>query len=212
MFYALCLSATFCFGGDDQPDLVKKLGHPRFAVRDRAQVRLLKITDFESYFAIQNIKTNDAEVIGRRKLIMESFQQRMPEKLRPNYKVDLMGYPKYPWICQEFHYHYEWNGMRKYQLTNHYLCKAGRPTDPLNNYPDYARFRTATELWLADRIELSIKNAIVCAKSEDEFCEKMATCMRQIQEDIAAMIRGEDYYWRFQGYQNPLRSANIKKN
>lgn len=212
MFQTLLLSASLCIG---QPsgDPIKQLGHPHFAVRDQAHKRLLREMDFSLYFYLKAIKTTDPEVVYRRRLLMDAFEEKKAKYFRPEYlgKVDLGGYPKIPWICQEFSSRYEWNGLNSYQITNHYVGKSRKLCDLPNSSPDYHHHRVATELWLGDRIEAGIKNAVILANSETEFRCYMGDLMVQINEDVAKMIEGEDQWWRFHRFQNPLRTNYPKE-
>lgn len=187
---------------DQDPDhLIRQLGHPRFAVRHQAHCKLLQINDTRSYFQLKSFTTSDPEIINRKALILQSVQVNLHTKLRPKFSVNLMGYPKYPWILEAVPAEYQWRNLQRHQIYSKYMHDA-RQKNYLPLAPDFPGNRKATELWLADRIDLDLQDALRQANSEHEIYQHMAKCMKEIQDDVSTMIDGENRWWGDR--KNPL--------
>ena len=210
MLFACFFSVALCVGGD-YDDLAKKLGHPNYLVRNKFHNQLLQSTDFSLYVKLREIKTTDAEVNGRKKLIMENFEEKLYQRLRPIYKVDLLWSPKYPWIIQGLPHDYQWRGVSRSEIVTRYLARVPMPGDFADNFPDFPRHRQANELWTEDRMRFALSDALVFVKSEDEVCTAMQSCMEAINKDMAIMVAEEDSSWRHMQRKNPLRATQKNK-
>ena len=211
--YQFVLAVMFCFG--ESNDLVVQLGDEDFAVREEAYGYLLENVNFSWYIKLRDFKTDDLELVKRRELIKEVFIQKTHKRLRSRYQPDLMGYPQYPWLFQgnaaDFVPHnYEWRSLNRGKIYSKYYNSAASLGGTMN-FPDYTHHRIATQLWIADRIDLDLIDAILYAKSEDWVDRKMKICMEEIQKDLATLIASEDLWWRNMNKQNPLR-LKIKKD
>ena len=212
MFQTLFLSVALCFGADVD-NLVRQLGSEDFQARERAHAKLTLGMDFARYAKLRDADTDNAEAEGRKRSIMEVFEQKTFKKFKPKFRVDLGDYPKFPWICQGFAEDYRWQGAKRDEVIVRYVDYAkNRGGVGLwgNCPPDWGYYRLATEIWTDDRIELAFKDAMAVAKTEEEFCSSMEKFMRPIHADVKAMIRGEDQ-WYGDG-PNPLRLTRKKKN
>ena len=210
MFHAFLVLTAFCFGGD-LGNLVLQLGDEDFATREKAHAALQGKMDFSLYVKLREIKADNLEANGRLKSINDAYAQKFWENLRPRFKVDLMGYPKYPWILQGFSHSYKWEGLGKTDITNRYVGRAKEEGIAGGNCePDWTYWRRATELWLAHRVDTALMDTIRTANSEEEVCKKMDEFMKGvIQVEVRAMIWGEDKHWGDR--PNPLREANKKR-
>ncbi len=206
MFSTLLVSAALCLGGD--PDhLAKKLGHPVYAVREKNQALIVQTMDWSARARFKEAKFGDAEVTRRKELVIQAFEQKVHERLRPGYKVDLMGYPAYPWICEGFPDEYQWRGMKTDKIIKCYLGKV-KPGLPAHLPPDFTSYRTATELWLGERIDFDLKDAICAATIEEDVHRSMKESMKAIHFEVKAMIWAEDRHWV--NRVNPLRATQKK--
>lgn len=165
--------------------------------------------DFPLYAALREIKPDDAEVASRVKCILQNFEKSLRKKLEPKLKIDLIGYPKYPWICEGFPYDYKCRGLTRNEIFEKYHWIAVNLGAPVFDSPDHPSQREATKIWINDRINFEFKDAMDCAKSEQEVSVKMSACMEAIHDDLKLMIAGEDRYWRGPE-NNPLRISEKK--
>jgi hypothetical protein len=194
-------------------NLVKDLGSDSYRVRELAQKKLEETMDFELYLQSRDKEQTDLEIMCRLNKVHREYQKRISLQ----YKVDLMGYPDWPWLnegwTEEVHIEWDWFGNRRIVRNRYcpYLREAEKLGAPKGSEPHWLNFRKATQLWAEEFIFQAVGSSMVAAKSEKEFRNLLACQMRILQHKIQSMIDLEDVYWARFGKENPLRVKHAKK-
>ena len=156
----IILALCFLLNEKMTNDLVKDLGSENFKIRAKAHKKLEEKMNFSLFVKVRKIKSSDLEINRRLELLVAGYKT----KIFSNHKIDLKGYPEYPWICQGLPKSYRWKGLKPGQIINKY----GEPMWYIHDVsPTYDNYRAATKAWIEDRMNEDFNEALKCKNEKD---------------------------------------------
>lgn len=197
--------ATTVVAQDATRTLAKKLGDKNFPVREKTQKEIFEKMDYKFLvrLAMINKEDPDAEVSSRIDRLIESYQ-----KVQSEYKVDLKGYKAFPFIDEGMPANYKldgaWRGWERMHFIRVYVRRANDAGALQFGHPHWLNYRKATEIWMQERIDYCLKEAIAICKDEDDFERIMKKHMERIGQDIEMLIEGDNDYYKKHNMANPV--------
>lgn len=182
-------------------DLVNKLGDDSYSVRESAEKELERIINFKIYKQLVKIDKKDPEAADRIRRIISRYEAKLKSLWAA---IDLKGYLDYPLIDWGLPDGYRWNGFNKAAIVLTYKRIAMLYGARIDYSPIWQNFRTATELWIRDRIEIDFREAISVSENVEDFHRKMIEAMNNIQKDIDMMIKREKETYVEREMNNPF--------
>jgi hypothetical protein len=179
--------------------LISQLGHDNYRLREKSQAALVKRMHIGLYARLRDTKHPNLETCRRVEKILREYEEKRESV---SYPIDLQGYPDYPWIDSIPD---ESKKVDRQETVSRYLCLADETGATNDGSPHWTNYRRATELWARVRIKECVKKTLREAKTKREFKERMRAVIREIEEDMAVMMEGDDAYCKNHKLQNPLR-------